>query len=220
LLKDEINGVAHAHVIQMGEDTSQKFSYGGVLINDGALVIVFKQGNLGTNIDYALDPIVEALNEAPHPDAKPLSVVTRLSIEQDYTSKIDDEVEKWEKMLAVKPFTLNPNFEANFKVLSESKDKDVRDDWQQNFGSFTLKYFEGAHYQMNYKKFGEDDMLQEGFNEEVEKHEAAFRVVDTLKKGSGYSEIFIEDGVLVLQTTPKNFGTNVDYVAEGILDLL
>jgi hypothetical protein len=204
----------------MGEDTSQKFSYGGVLIKDGALVIVFKQGNLGTNIDYALDPIVEALNEAPHPDAKPLSVVTRLSIEQDYTSKVDEEVEKFEKMLAVKPFTLNPNFEANFKVMSESKDKDVRDDWQQNFGNFTLKYFIGAHYQMEYKKFGEDEMLQEGFNEEVEKHEVSFRVVDTLKKGSGYSECFIEDGVLVLQTTPKNFGTNVDYVCEGVLDLL
>ena len=73
---------------------------------------------------------------------------------------------------------------------------------------------------MTNKKFGEDDMLQEGFNEAVEKNQIAFRIVEELRKGSGYSEIFIEDGVLYIQTTPQNFGTNVDYACQDIVDIL
>jgi hypothetical protein len=218
--KDEINSVAFAHTITMGEDVSGKISYCGAVIDDGNLRIVFKQGNLGTNLDYALQKLEDALNDAPHPDKKPLSVKARLYIEKEYNAEVEELVEKFEAMLAVKPFTLNPNFEDNFNAMKASKSTDKSDDWEQNLGNFTLKYFAGAEYQMKYKKFGEDDMLQEGFNEEVSKHEMTLRIVDKLKKGSGYSEIFIEDGVFVIQTTPNNFGTNVDYVCESVLDLL
>lgn len=214
----ELNEIAYTHLLQLGEDYTHNFDYCGVVINEGALRIVFKPGALGTNVSCALDPLIDALNDAPHPDKKPLNVKARLNIEQKYVPEIEELTEKFKKMLNVGMFTLTPNFEDNFAVLANSEH--ACDDWQQNMGSFTKAYFEGAHYQMDYKKFGEDDMLQEGFNEEVGKHEIALRVVDKLKKGSGYSEIFIEEGVLIVQTTPENFGTNVSYVCEGILDLL
>ena len=68
----------------------------------------------------------------------------------------------------------------------------------REWGGTFVSYFEGAEYILKYQKFGEDDMLQEGFNEAVEKGEIAIRIVDKLNAGS-YNESVIEDGVLYLQ---------------------
>jgi hypothetical protein len=57
---------------------------------------------------------------------------------------------------------------------------------------------------MDYKNFKEDDMLQEGFNDVIDKHEIAFRIVEKLNKGSGYNECIVENGILYLQVSPVN----------------
>lgn len=62
-------------------------------------------------------------------------------------------------------------------------------------------------------------MLQEGFQEAMSKGEVSLQVVEKLTSGS-YNNVVIEDGVLVIQTTPSTWWSNVDNVGEKILDLL
>jgi hypothetical protein len=62
--------------------------------------------------------------------------------------------------------------------------------------------------------------MYEGFNELVTANEATFRVVDKLTGSSSYNQVLIEDGKLFIQTTPSNFGTNVSYACEKIVDIL
>jgi len=88
------------------------------------------------------------------------------------------------------------------------------------FGSFVFKYIDSLLYHMKYNKFAEDDLMYDGFNELVEKNEVIFRIVEKVTGPSNYKQCLVEDGVLVLQTTPANFGTNVDGVAEKIVDIL
>ncbi|KAK3694411.1 hypothetical protein B0T22DRAFT_70583 [Podospora appendiculata] len=224
--KDEMNTICHAHVLTLGveETTPPRFSYCGCDVQDGKLRILFLDTYLGTNIDYACqeDALVPALNNAP--SDKPLSFKVRLGIRTDYDSNIKAVLHKVAEMLGKtdEDIKLNPNFEDTFAKLdaaSKVKGNSVRDDWQQNMGSFALKYFEGLVWQMNYQKVGEDEMVQEGFLEAVEKLEIAFRIVEKLTYDS-YCEVVIEDGVLYLQSTAATWGTNIDYAASKLIDQL
>jgi hypothetical protein len=191
---------------------------------DGKLRILFVESNLGTNIDYCCqeESLTKALNDAP--GEAPMSFVVRMGIRTDYEPKIGD-VRKQIAGLLGKPedaVTLNPNFEANFAKLDaavKAGDSSVREDWQRNLADFTFRYFDALAYQMKYIKVGEDELVQEGMLEAVSTNEYVFRIVDTLKYDS-YCEVDIEDGVLYLQSTPANFGTNIDYVASKLMDRL
>jgi hypothetical protein len=162
---------------------------------------------LGTNIDYCLEErvLLDALNNATPPlsGELPMSLITRTFIRQKWDPEYAAIQTKFAEMLQKPDFKLNPNFEDSYKKLAaaaNAKRSQVREDWESNLGGFTLQYFDGALYQMNSEKFGEDDMLQEGFNEAVDKAEMAFRIVDKLKYDS-YCECEIEDGVLYLQVS-------------------
>ncbi|KAK3393360.1 hypothetical protein B0H63DRAFT_406549 [Podospora didyma] len=227
-LKTEINTIAHAHVmtLDLEETTPPRFSYGGCDVLDGKFRILFVEGNLGTNIDYACqeNTLFPALNAAPSPDNKPLSFIARNGIRQDYDPKIDAAIKQTAEMLGKTPADIkfNPNFEDSFAKLtaaSKVKKNTIRDDWESNLGSFTIKYFEGLIYQMNYQKVGEDDLIQEGFLEAVDKNEIVFRIVDKLKYDS-YGEVVIEDGVLYIQSTAESWGSNIDYAASKLIDQL
>lgn len=168
--------------------------------------------------------LTQALNEAaPAADeARPMSYKARTSVRQDYEPAIEATRKKLADMLEKPDLKLTPNFEANFaaiKAAAAKKNSGVRDDWEGSIGNMARLYFEGAAYQMDYQKFGDDEMLREGFNEAVEKGEIGLRVVEKLTYGS-YNEVVIEDGVCWLQTTAANYGTNVDYAAEKLLDQL
>jgi hypothetical protein len=75
-------------------------------------------------------------------------------------------------------------------------------------------YFEGFVGQLEYQKFGEDEMLREGFNEGVEKGIVEFRVLEKMKFET-YCECEIEDGVLYLQVsfgvTGEFWGINLTF---------
>lgn len=62
-------------------------------------------------------------------------------------------------------------------------------------------------------------MLQQGFQEIVAKGEVSLRVVEQLAGGS-YHDIKVEDGVLLIDTTPKTWWSNIDGVGSKILDIL
>jgi hypothetical protein len=223
---NEINAICSAHVLTMDveEANPPRFSYGGCDVHDGKLRILFVEKNLGTNIDYCCtsDVVTKALTAAP--SAAPMTFVVRNGIRVDYDPKIDATRKKIADLLG-KPedaITLTPNFEANFAALTEGakKSKDVRDDWPANLANFTHLYFDALPWQLKNLNVADDEMIREGVLEAVSTNEYSFRIVDKLVGDSSYCECVIEDGILYLQTTPSRFGTNIDYVAQGLMDLL
>ncbi|KAH7140784.1 hypothetical protein EDB81DRAFT_885492 [Dactylonectria macrodidyma] len=217
IVKDEINTLAHAHTLTMDLDEEKQFSYCGVKITPaGELAIVFSAGNLGSNIDYALEQsnLTKALDAADQA-SKPMNYSARVAVFEDYDAKIAPVQEKLNKILG-KEIALVPNFEAAYEKLAASTD--VRDDYASNLGNFVRGYFEALNDYLTYQKFDSDEMLQEGLTEVIEKNEVHFRIADKLSKS--YNEAVIEDGILYLQTNTANFGTNIHQIAEGLLDLL
>ncbi|KAF7561479.1 hypothetical protein G7046_g2657 [Stylonectria norvegica] len=217
--KDEINTIASAHTITMDFDEAKKVYYCGAQVSpEGELVILFAEGNLGSNIDQAFDRdnITKALNEAPAGDnAKPLSYVTRKEIRNEYTPNIAAIQEKVNKILG-KEITLDPNFEDVYAKLKASPKS--TNDWEEHIGPYVRFYFKGLADHLESKGFGDDEMLQEGLVEALESSTVHFRITNELK--SYYNEAVFEDGVLYLQTSPENFGSNIDQVADKLIDLL
>ena len=222
--KNEINTICHGHVIIMDVDLEKRFSYTGVDVHDGKLRIFFGPTCLGTNVDNSLENLEDALNKAPQPaaadgSAPKLSSAARLGIKQEYDPKIEAAQKKLAEMFGIPEFKLNPRFEENYAILKENeKSASLDANWDKRLGEVFRKYFEGAEYYLKYQKFDSDDMLQEGFNEEVSKHEIAIRVVDKLTSGS-YNESVIEDGILYMQvctvpsvticTSPKDYALRI-----------
>ncbi|GJN83194.1 hypothetical protein VFPFJ_11152 [Purpureocillium lilacinum] len=216
--RKELNTLCPSHVLTMDLDTEGKFSYCGCEVSspDGKLVMLFREGNLGTNIDYALavDTLVQALNAASAPSL-PMSFVARASIREAYDPEIAKTRAKIDGALG-RETALEPNFEANFAKLTAAGVTD----WQHNLGYFTQSYLDAFGDWLVSNKAAEDEMVREGVNEAVEKAKVVFRIVDEGSMKSTYNECVIEDGVLYLQTVPQYFGTNISYVAEKLMDLL
>lgn len=184
----------------MDFDENKKFSYCGCEISSsGQMVILFSEGNLGSNINNAFDKnhITKALNEAPSTPSG-LSFISRLYITQVYNKEIPKTQEKINKLLQTE-ITLDPNFEQTFSTLKASKTKMRNNDWEENLGSFLRYYFEGLVSNLESAKFGEDDMLMEGFTDAVDKSRVSFRIVDAGVMKASYNECVIEDGVLYIQ---------------------
>ncbi|KAI1424277.1 hypothetical protein F5Y12DRAFT_715423 [Xylaria sp. FL1777] len=221
---NEINSICHAHVITLDIDEQNRFSSCGSDVSEGKLRLLFHPNNLGSNIASCLDRSVltKALNDAPSPEGAPLSFAVRTSIRQYYDPKIDEIRARVAEILGKPDIKLDPNFDENFaKLLEESKVKKtgLNKNWQEYFGNLTKLYFQGLVSQLQWQKFEDDELLQEGFNDVVDKGEIILKVVDKLQKGS-YNECIIEGGVLYLQTTPKTWGSNVDDAAVKLVDLL
>ncbi|KAI0197016.1 hypothetical protein F4808DRAFT_299435 [Astrocystis sublimbata] len=222
---NEINTIAHTHVMTLDVDEHKRFSYCGADVNDGQLRLLFAPECLGSNISYCLDRdvLLKALNDAPSQGGSTMSYAVRMDIRENYDLKIEAIQKRVGELVAKPDIKLNPNFEDNFaKLLEESKKKktELRDDWEKNLGEFTRLYFEGLVSQLQWQKFEDDELLQEGFNEVIEKGEVVFRIVDKLQPGKSYNESIIENGVLYLQTIPTMFGTNVTDTADKLLDQL
>ena len=202
----EINAICHAHVLALDVDEDKRWSYCGGDVVDGKLRILFEPTYLGTNIGQALerDVLMEAINKAEDPkrEESGLSFKARLSKRTDYDARIEEIRSKIGEALAKPDIKLTPNLEDTFaKLQAESQVKGTSLDakyWESQVPDWTRGYFDGFLSQLKWQKFDEDDMLQEGFNEAVDKGEIAFRVVDKLKFKS-YCEFEIEDGVFYLQ---------------------
>ncbi|KAJ1324244.1 hypothetical protein MN608_10304 [Microdochium nivale] len=222
----ELNAIAHKHSLGLDLDENKRWSYCGVDVHEGQLRMLFAPSNLGVNISYCLerDVLQKALNEAPAAESSDskLSYAARTNIRQEYDTKIGDIQKKIAEILANPDIKLNPNFDAIFaSLLAESKVKktELRDDWQSSIGYLAREYFDGLVSQLGWQKFEDDDMLQEGFKEAVDKNEVCLRIVDSLKDSS-YCECVVEDGVLYLQCKPITWGTNITNAAEKLVDKL
>ncbi|RFN46336.1 hypothetical protein FIE12Z_9410 [Fusarium flagelliforme] len=215
-VKDEINEICSAHILTLDYDDTKTVDYCGVRVSpEGKLMIVFNENRFGTNASYAAegDNLTKALNDAPSP--KPMSFIVKSSIRRDYDPRIKEVQEKLNKILK-QEISLVPNFEANFEKLKGKASDDLN--WQYNFGNTHLSYFDALASQLEYQKFGEDDMLQEGLLEIMPKNAIHIRVVAQTKRT--YNEVIVEDGILYLQTTLNHFGVNTSDVASDIVSIL
>ena len=210
----------------MDLDEAKKNSYCGCTIVDGKLVILFAEGNLGTNINDALEKrkLLQALNEAPAAadNTSKISFAARDGIRQDYDPKIEELRKKIGVLIAKPDIKLVPNFDEAFaKLKEESKRKknELDKEWESRLGYYIYSYFESVESTMRYKEFEDDDMMQEGFNEAVDKGEIAFRIVDKLEYDS-YCEVVVGDGRLYVQTIPSRWGSNASYAAQKLVEQL
>lgn len=222
----ELNNIVSAHVLAMDVDTDPKpVSYCGRRVVDGKLTIIFNENNLGTNAYDALelDGLLRALNAAEGSVQNGLSFAARNSIREDWTPKAADLQEKICTLLN-KPggIKLEPNFEdvfAKLKEESQVRKTSLDPNWERQMGSYIFNYMESVASNMEYQKFDDDDLLQEGFLEAVEKGVIAFRIVEKLKYDS-YCEVVLEDGTLFVQTTTKTWGSNASYAAQKLVEQL
>lgn len=225
--KQELNTIAYKHQLNLEYDDKKTFSYCGPAIQDGQLVILFSEKYLGTNTyDAFYDAYLQkALNSAPpQPSANgnppPMSYAARISIKQNWDPKIGDLQKQIGALLEMPDIKLEPNFESNYAILKANEKKaGLRDDWEACFGNFFYLYFEGLLSTLQWKQFGEDEMLREGFQEGISKGEVQLKVVEKLEKGN-YNECQVKDGVLYLLTQPKTWDTNISDCATNIIDLL
>lgn len=233
---DELNTVVPTHTITMNA-SNDVGSYCGAKVVDGKLALLFNPTALGVNINNMGQSLEKTINAAPQQDGtSPLPYAARHSIKTDYTAKVDELLEKARKQLENQEFKFEPDFEVVAAKLKGGKD--VRDDWENNIGSFVLEYFSSLVSYLEYEKFGSDDMLREGLAEAVPKNQVRFRIVDKLQtQQNGYNEIVLDEDELVIQvcpylmfireipltnyqTTADKFGTNIYNSCAKIVDIL
>ncbi|RMZ77742.1 hypothetical protein DV737_g4199, partial [Chaetothyriales sp. CBS 132003] len=218
--KAELNSAITQHVVDLGPQDSTSFTYGGLVVENGVLRLVYAAPrSFAANTNSVSQDIAGALKtaNAASDSGKAYNLVARNGVRDNYDSKVDEVREKIAWLVGVKEIKLAPHFEENAAALSKSKDS--RDDWDRILGKATLDYFEGFADQLTRTGFANDDMLQEGFQEAITMNEIALRVVDKLEKGT-YNEVVVKDGVAVLQTTPKYWWANVGDIGSNILDVL
>lgn len=214
--KEELNTIASARTITMDLDEGQKFSYCGCAVSaTGSLVILFREGYLGTNIDDAcsLDNLENALNAAPStaPSShQPMSFIARAAIRNDWDTQTEAIKRQLGEILG-RDIALEPRFEQVFDKLSAAAGNGNADaSWQRNLGAYHRMYYESLASYLVYQKFGEDDMLREAFLEGIDKATVGFRIVGKEElKHSTYNECVIEDGTLILQVRANSASPRV-----------
>ena len=242
----ELNSICYAHVITMDfdEEQAKKFRYVGCDVVEGQLRILFEFGEMGTNMYDAFkdENLERALTEAVPVPGSVMSYSARANIRLFYDAKIEEVRQKIVKLLGKQEITLEPNFESAFEqLMEESKRKKTQlsRTWQQELGDVTRKYFDGFAFQLKNQKFGDDELLREGFNDIVDSGRIVFRMIEKIENDEE-CDCVIEGGVLYLQvrieclssrtneansfepyqTTAKTWDNNVFYAAKKLVDLL
>jgi hypothetical protein len=195
----ELNTVCSKHQLVFAPQDTTKFSYGGLDIKEGALRLVFQENNLGTNVGDVSVEFAQALKDAPPAaGASALNLVARNSIRDKYDPNVEEVRSAIAALVNMPGLKLNPNFEHNATQLAKTPNQN--EGWDGQLGAATLSYFKGVEGCIKRQGFKDDEMLQEGFQEAVDKGEICFRVVDKLNKGT-YNEVHIEGGVLYVQVS-------------------
>ncbi len=215
--KNELNTVCHTHNITLGP--SSAVNYCGTSITNGTLNLLFHPEKLAANIDDVGSTLAETISSAAKSENTGLlSYAARHSIKTQYEPKIGDILEKCRKTLQNPDLKFEAGFEELAKMLKGSKD--ARDDWETNVGDFARDYFDGFEQALEREGFGKDELLREGFEEGCEKGTIRLKIVEKLKGGSGYNEVVLEDGEVLLQTTPEKWGVNISNAADKLVDIL
>ena len=180
----------------LDQTKNPKISVCGCEIGDGMLRLCFTGNQIGFNMIQVCSELSTAVNNAGVASAPgggaALDFDAKNGIKKDYDPKIDNVRAKIQSILNLPMLELHPNFEANFAAISafEASGKQStmwKRDWRKKIGIDTLSYFEKLAESLESQGFAKDDMLQEGYQETVDKNEIGLKVVDKLQKGS-YNE--------------------------------
>jgi hypothetical protein len=220
---EEINSICHAHTLGMEYDDTKKHNYCGPVVRDGKLIILFSEGMLGTNVSYCMarTELQVALNEAePAPGStSKVSFGVRAALLTEYNPKIDKYLKELREITHIPDLTLDPNWDENYALLAASaKANKFEDDWDFRLPYVFASYWENLAWQMKSKKFDEDDMLYEAFQEACEKKLIQIKIVDKIE--SSYNETEFKDGVLYIKSQPKSYGVNTSYIGNELVDQL
>jgi hypothetical protein len=197
--KSELNTLCSKHQLVLAPQDTTTFTYGGLEIKEGVLRIVFSENNLATNVDSVSADFAQALKDAPPaPGASALNIKARNSIREKYDPHVEEVRAAIATLVNMPSLKLNPNFEPNAAQLAKTADQNQY--WDTQIGEATLDYFKGVKSTLERNGFKNDDMLQEGFQEAVNKGEICFRIIDKLVKET-YVETQIENGVLYIQVS-------------------
>lgn len=197
-------------------------SYCGLQIVDGELLVVFNHQNFASNIsdvadkiDSVVDDALDALGE------NDLPIVTRRSIAKSLTPKIPEWQDKLQEFFG-KQYTFEYDVRAALDKLKQFPNEIswFKDRINQALPQFISNYFESLVNNLEYLKFGKDEMLQEAFVEATSSLVIRFEVVDSLPKGKNYNNAAFVDGELRLQAAPKNFASNIDEIGRDLVDKL
>jgi hypothetical protein len=197
--KNEINSVCSNHKIVLAIDDTEKHNYCGSDIKDGNLRLLSHPDKFGSFPSDASNDIVGALKNAPAP-AGSMNLATRNGIKTDYEAKVEPVRAAIAKIVGIPDLKLTPNFEYNYGVL-DAMGSAAGSDWGAKLGASTLSYFQGVKTSLEKQKFDSDDMLQEGFQEAISEKEITLKIVDKLECGGSYNEVYIKDGVLIVQVS-------------------
>ena len=210
------------------QTTNPKISYSGCEISGGTLRLVFAGKYLGSNLSSVCAELPTAINNAgvsSNPDGgAALDFNAKSGIKKDYEPAIGNVKAKIQSILGLPMLELHPNFERNFAAIAAytatgKQPTTWNREWQKQFGISTFRYFEGLVSSLERQGFAKDDMLQEGYQETLDKNEIGLRIVDKLQKGT-YNECVFENGVLYIQTTPEYWTTNIRAAGDRIVDML
>ncbi|KAJ6503783.1 hypothetical protein C8R45DRAFT_818142 [Mycena sanguinolenta] len=113
-------------------------------VKDGVYCILFRHDRLGCNQSWLKDTMLRAIESAPR---EGFSLSAKHSIEVDYEDKIEELQEAINALCGV-PFTLDPNFEEIYEVLTEAKDKVNDAGWRESIGRTVFQYFEALKYHL------------------------------------------------------------------------
>ena len=221
----ELNDAASAHVLGLDVDETGTVDYCGPVFKDGRLVMVFNANELGTNSDEVLrsKKVLAALNEVPAaPGDGSLPFEVRMSIRSMYDPEIGDVQGKINKTLKRDDIKLVHNFEAalpKLQAYSETPKQSLRNGWRGQVGNILYSYMDGIRHHLDGHKFGEDEMLREGFNETVPTGIIEFRIVDKLTYRPD-CEVVFEDDKMYVQTTVESWGDNTSDAAWKIISQL
>jgi hypothetical protein len=198
----DLNAICHTKTLVLEADLSSSTG-NGVAIKDGFLCLLFSPENIDTNIGDCLggDKLEDVLSAAPLPEGVVLPLKARSTIGSVYDKKSKSLLSTLSETLKNPDISFNPNFEENYTKLKAAEESGTQlssNKWQVNLGSYTLGYLDNIVDNLRRDKFHQDDMFQAAFAEAVTKSEIVLRVVDSLK-GSGSSEVVIEDGILYIQ---------------------
>ena len=214
--RDELNSLASNHAVTLEATDSEKIgSYNGCDFANGNLRILFRKDMLGYNIGQTMEELPEAVNEAGvAAGGQGLDFAATQDVKANFDPNIPAVEAKAKEILAMPSLRLVPNLEANFMKLIAHAEAggagDLPREWQKTFGSVVLHHFEAFVEVIEQGGFSKDEMLQEGFQESIDKGIVEFRIVDKLVKNR-YHEMILEEGRLVIQTVPEYWDTNIGY---------
>ncbi|ORY14574.1 hypothetical protein BCR34DRAFT_585744 [Clohesyomyces aquaticus] len=217
--REEMNKVCSKHALTIAMDESGKIRTCGCDVKDGVLRILFNEKYLGMDHYSALSDLERALSDAAD-TSLPLSYAARISIQKYWETSETDIEARISKALQNPAIKLTPNFEEVYAALKAEPAVTKNDGWDANIGGAMREYFERFAWHLEDKKFGEDEMLREGFEEVVPEGEIKFRIVKELAPGGHICQSVIEDGILYMQSTAKYFGYDSSNVGTNIIDLL